>query len=92
MDDRPPQINDDPVMKNKSLRKERFACDLQMPSETVSRVMSKMIIYLVLPLPTVSSDLPEGFPHSGRPGRPFTFCLVLLRMGLAQPHPLPDVR
>ena len=45
-------------------------------SRPVSRVMSRMIIYLELPLPTVSSDPPES-----EPGRVMAFCSVLLRMG-----------
>ena len=52
----------------------------------ISRVMSlclhnrafaqRMIIYLGLPLPTASSDLPES-----RSGKSVALCLVLLRMG-----------
>ena len=45
-------------------------------SKTVSRVMSRIIIYLGLLLPAASSDLPES-----RPGKPVALCLVLLRMG-----------
>ena len=44
-------------------------------SRTVSRVMSWIIIYLVLPLPTESSSLPESMDG------PPTLCSVLLRMG-----------
>lgn len=44
-------------------------------SRTVSRVMSWIIIYLVLPLPTESSNLPESMDG------PPTLCSVLLRMG-----------
>jgi len=46
-----------------------------------------MIIYLELPLPAVSSDLPES-----RPGKPVAFFPVLLRMGFTQPFPLPEKR
>ena len=45
-------------------------------SRPVSRVMSWMVIYLGLLLPTASSDLPES-----KPGRLIAFVLVLLRMG-----------
>ena len=45
-------------------------------SRPVSRVMSWIIIYLGLLLPTASSDLPES-----KPGKLITFFLVLLRMG-----------
>ena len=38
--------------------------------------MSRIIIYLGLPSPAASSDLPES-----RPGKPVALCLVLLRMG-----------
>ena len=37
---------------------------------------ARMVIYLELLLPTVSSDPPEN-----RSGKPIVFCLVLLRMG-----------
>jgi len=49
----------------------------------VSRVMSRMIIYLGLMLPSASSDLPES-----RPGKPVAFCLVLLRMGFTWSPPV----
>lgn len=52
-------------------------------SKTVSRVMSRIIIYLVLLLPAVSSDLPES-----RPGKPVALCLVLLRMGFTCAPPV----
>ena len=42
-----------------------------------------MVIYLALPLPAGSSDLPES-----RPGRPVAFCLVLLRMGFTYAPPV----
>ena len=45
-------------------------------SRPVSRVMSRMIIYLELSSPAVSSDPPES-----EPGRFIAFCSVLLRMG-----------
>ena len=45
-------------------------------SSAISRVLSKMVIYLVLPLPISSSDLPESTT-----GRRIAFCSVLLRMG-----------
>ena len=45
-------------------------------SGTISRVMSWVIIYLELLLPTVSSDPPES-----RSGKSMAFVLVLLRMG-----------
>ena len=45
-------------------------------SRPISRVMSWIIIYLGLLLPTASSDLPES-----KPGKLITFFLVLLRMG-----------
>ena len=45
-------------------------------SRTVSRVMSRMIIYLVPASPPVSSDPPEDTT-----GRRIAFCSVLLRMG-----------
>ncbi len=45
-------------------------------SSTISRVLSWMIIYLVLLLPTGSSDLPESTT-----GRRIAFYSVLLRMG-----------
>ena len=48
----------------------------QIISRPVSRVMSWMVIYLGLLLPTASSDLPES-----KPGRLIAFVLVLLRMG-----------
>ena len=48
----------------------------QIISRPVSRVMSWMVIYLELLLPTASSDLPES-----KPGRLIAFVLVLLRMG-----------
>ena len=48
----------------------------QIISRPVSRVMSWMVIYLGLLLPTASSDLPES-----KPGRLIAFFLVLLRMG-----------
>ncbi len=48
----------------------------QIISRPISRVMSWMVIYLGLLLPTVSSDLPES-----KPGRLIAFVLVLLRMG-----------
>ena len=45
--------------------------------------MSRIIIYLVLLLPAVSSDLPES-----RPGKPVALCLVLLRMGFTCAPPV----
>ena len=45
-------------------------------SSTISRVMSWVIIYLGLLLPTGSSDLPESTT-----GRRIALCSVLLRMG-----------
>ena len=45
-------------------------------SSAVSRVLSWMVIYLGLPLPANSSDLPESTT-----GRRIAFCSVLLRMG-----------
>ena len=45
-------------------------------SGTISRVMSRVIIYLGLLLPTASSDPPES-----RSGKSIAFFLVLLRMG-----------
>ena len=45
-------------------------------SGTVSRVLSRTIIYLGWPLPATSSDLPEGTT-----GSRIALCLVLLRMG-----------
>ena len=49
--------------------------DLKNTSRTISRVMSRMIIYLGRLLPAASSDLPEA----GGPRH--CFCSVLLRMG-----------
>jgi len=46
-----------------------------------------MIIYLELPLPVISSDLPES-----RPGKPVAFYLVLLRMGFTWLRLLPNGR
>ncbi len=45
-------------------------------SSAVSRVLSWVIIYLILLLPTGLSDLPESTT-----GRRIAFCSVLLRMG-----------
>ena len=45
--------------------------------------MSRIIIYLVLLLPAVSSGLPES-----RPGKPVALCLVLLRMGFTCAPPV----
>ena len=59
------------------------AAPLVKMSRTVSRVMSRIIIYLGLPLPAVSSNLPES-----RPGKPVAFCLVLLRMGFTCAPPV----
>ena len=53
-------------------------------SRTISRVMSRMIIYLGASSPKPSSNLPES-----KPGRPVALYLVLLRMGFTQPVPLP---
>ena len=55
---------------------QRFYPTISILSGTISRVMSRVIIYLGLLLPTASSDLPES-----RSGKPVAFCLVLLRMG-----------
>ena len=59
------------------------AAPLVKMSRTVSRVMSRIIIYLGLPLPAASSNLPES-----RPGKPVAFCLVLLRMGFTCAPPV----
>ena len=56
-------------------------------SRTVSRVMSWMIIYLVLPSPTVSSDPPED-----EPGKLIALVSVLLRMGFTWLLMLPPAR
>ncbi len=56
-------------------------------SRTVSRVMSWMIIYLVLPSPTASSDPPEN-----EPGKLIALCSVLLRMGFTWLLMLPPAR
>ena len=56
-------------------------------SQTISRVMSRVIIYLDLVLPQGSSDLPENTA-----GNCMVFCLVLLRMGFTEPALLPGQR
>lgn len=53
-------------------------------SQTISRVMSRMIIYLVLLLPTGSSDLPVSTT-----GSRIAHLLVLLRVGFTEPILLP---
>ena len=55
-------------------------------SRTVSRVMSRTIIYLGLLLPAASSDLP------GNGQGTHSSLFVLLRMGFTQPLLLPEVR
>ena len=56
-------------------------------SRTISRVMSWMIIYLDLMLPTGSSDLPQGTT-----GSRIAFYSVLLRVGFTEPALLPRQR
>ena len=56
-------------------------------SRPVSRVMSRMIIYLERLLPDASSDPPESGP-----GRPIAFYSVLLRIGFTWLRMLPPAR
>ena len=52
-------------------------------SSAISRVLSRVIIYLDLPSPTGSSDLPGNTT-----GRRIVSCLVLLRMGFTYALPV----
>ena len=54
---------------------------------TVSRVMYLMIIYLELPLPAISIDLPKSTT-----GSRIALYLVFLRMGFTLPLSLPKER
>ena len=49
--------------------------------QAVSRVLSRTVIPLGIPLPVCSSNLPERSA-----GSVIAFCLVLLRMGFGLPH------
>ena len=60
---------------------------LNNAGRTVSRVLSRAVIYLVLPLPEGSSGLPEDVT-----GSHLVFCSVLLRMGFARHPALPPDR
>ena len=62
-------------------------CYVISVSQTISRVMSRVIIYLGLALPQGSSNLPGNAA-----GNRIVPNLVLLRMGFTQPYPLPDMR
>lgn len=57
-----------------------FACRMHT-GQAVSRVLSRTVIPLGIPLPVCSSNLPERSA-----GSVIAFCLVLLRMGFGLPH------
>lgn len=57
-----------------------FACRMHT-GRAVSRVLSRTVIPLGIPLPVCSSNLPERSA-----GSVIAFCLVLLRMGFGLPH------
>lgn len=56
-------------------------------SRSISRVLSRTVIHLGVPLPARSSNLPEDDTS-----RIMAFCLVLLQMGFSLPLRLPVAR